>query len=100
MRATDVAGRYGGEEFLLVLPGTDITARHALAERVRAAIEETGFDVGAEAPYPVTVSIGVAALGDGQSADALVMTADEALYAAKAAGRNRVVVAGDALLRS
>jgi two-component system cell cycle response regulator len=96
LRATDAAGRYGGEEFLLVLPGTDIAGAHALAERVREAIEETGFDVGAAAPYPVTLSIGVAALGDGQSAEALVMAADEALYEAKAAGRNRVVVAGDA----
>ena len=62
---------------------------------MRAAIEETEFDVGAAAPYPVTLSIGVAALGDGQSAEALVTAADEALYEAKAAGRNRVVVAGD-----
>jgi diguanylate cyclase (GGDEF)-like protein len=75
----------GGEEFLLVLPGTDIAGAHALAERVRAAIEETGVDVGAAAPYPVTLSIGVAALGEGQSAEALVMAADEALYEAKAA---------------
>jgi diguanylate cyclase (GGDEF)-like protein len=95
LRTTDAAGRYGGEEFLLVLPGTDIAGALALAERVRAAIEETGFDVGVEAPYPVTVSVGVAALGDGESVEALVRAADEALYEAKAAGRNRVVVAGE-----
>lgn len=95
LRAADAAGRYGGEEFLLVLPGTDIAGAHAVAERVRAAIEAIEFDVGSEAPYHVTVSIGVAALDDGQSVEALVAAADEALYAAKAAGRNRVVAAGD-----
>ncbi len=95
LRSTDAAGRYGGEEFLLVLPGTDIAGARAVAERVRAAIEETEFDVGAEAPHPVTVSIGVAALGEGQSVEALVAAADEALYEAKAAGRNRVVAAGE-----
>ena len=47
LRATDVAGRYGGEEFLLVLPHTELDGAAALAERVRAAIEETEFDVGA-----------------------------------------------------
>jgi len=97
LRATDTAGRYGGEEFLLVLPGTDIAGAHALAERVRAAIEETEFDVGAEAAYPVRVSVGVAAHSDGQGVEGLVAAADEALYEAKAAGRNRVVAAGDTL---
>jgi len=95
LRATDAAGRYGGEEFLLVLPGTDLAGARVVAERVRAAIEETGFDVGVEAPHRVTVSVGIAELGDGQSVEALVAAADEALYEAKVAGRNRVVVAGD-----
>jgi two-component system, cell cycle response regulator len=95
LRATDTAGRYGGEEFLLVLPGIEGAGARALAERVRAAIEETEFDLGVEAPYPVTLSVGVATLCDGQGVEALVTAADEALYAAKAAGRNRVVVAGD-----
>jgi diguanylate cyclase (GGDEF)-like protein len=94
LRETDVAGRYGGEEFLLVLPHTPIDGAAAFAERVRAAIEATEFDVGADAPPAVTVSIGVAALVAGQSVEALIRTADEALYEAKGTGRNRVVVAG------
>jgi diguanylate cyclase (GGDEF)-like protein len=94
LRATDAAGRYGGEEFLLVLPGTDATGARAVAERVRAAIEETEFDVGADAPYPITVSVGVAEHSKGQSVEAIVTAADEALYEAKGAGRNCVVVAG------
>jgi diguanylate cyclase (GGDEF)-like protein len=97
LRATDVAGRYGGEEFLLVLPHTDIDGAESFAERVRASIEEAAFDVGAEAPHPVSVSIGVAMLGAEQTADTLMAAADEALYEAKGSGRNRVVVAAEAL---
>ena len=96
LRATDVAGRYGGEEFLLVLPGTDLEGASLLGERVRAAIEAAEFDVGAAAPHSVTVSIGVATLASGQSPDALLAAADEALYRAKGDGRNRVVRHGDA----
>lgn len=96
LRATDVAGRYGGEEFLLVLPGTDLEGAGLLGERVRAAIEHAEFDVGAAAPHSVTMSIGVATLASGQSPDALLAAADEALYRAKGEGRNRVVRHGDA----
>jgi two-component system cell cycle response regulator len=95
LRATDIAGRYGGEEFLLVLPGTDLDGASMLAERVRAAIEQTEFDVGAAASHSVTMSIGVAALAEGQSVEVLVTAADEALYEAKGEGRNRVVTAGN-----
>lgn len=91
LRSTDVAGRYGGEEFLVVLPQTERAGAVALAERVRAAIEETAIDVGGPAPVSVTVSIGVAALDERTgSAEQLVELADAALYAAKDAGRNRV----------
>jgi diguanylate cyclase (GGDEF)-like protein len=91
LRATDLAGRYGGEEFLVVLPQTDLAGAHVLAERVRAAIEETTIDVGAEAPVAVTVSVGVAALDErARTVEQLVERADSALYAAKDAGRNRV----------
>ncbi len=95
LRATDIAGRYGGEEFLIVLPATDMDGALTLAERVREAIESTNFDVGAAAPHPVTMSIGVAAFGAGQSVEALVAAADAALYEAKGRGRNCVVTAGD-----
>ena len=93
LRATDVAGRYGGEEFLVVLPQTDLQGAAVLGERVRAAIEQTTIPVEGAEPLSVTVSIGVAALGDGAcSAEQLVERADAALYAAKDAGRNRVAL--------
>jgi len=95
LRATDIAGRYGGEEFLLVLPGTDLDGAGMLAERVRAAIEQTEFDVGAAAAHSVTMSVGVAAFGEGQRVETLVTAADEALYAAKGNGRNCVATAGN-----
>ena len=95
LRATDIAGRYGGEEFLLVLPGTDLDGAGMLAERVRAAIEQREFDVGAEASHSITMSVGVAALGEGRSVEALVTAADDALYEAKGNGRNRVAAASN-----
>lgn len=94
LRETDIAGRYGGEEFLVVLSHTAIDGAAALAERIRAAIEEAEFDLGADAPLAITVSIGAAELVAGQSVEALIRSADEALYEAKGAGRNRVAVAG------
>lgn len=95
LRATDLAGRYGGEEFLVVLPQTGLAGAGMLAERVRGAIEATAIEVGTPAPLSVTVSIGVAELGHAaRSAEELVEHADSALYAAKDAGRNRVAAAG------
>ncbi len=88
LRAEDQLGRLGGEEFLALLPDTDAEAAHAAAEKLRASAAETG----------VTVSIGWAAW-EGDSAEELVRRADDALYAAKAAGRNRVVGAPATLPR-
>lgn len=94
LRAIDLAGRWGGEEFLVVLPQTDLPGATALAERVRVAIEETAIEVGGPAPLAVTVSIGAATLDEQtRSAEQLVERADAALYDAKDAGRNRVSVA-------
>ncbi|WP_047258265.1 sensor domain-containing diguanylate cyclase [Chromobacterium subtsugae] len=86
-RATDFVARYGGEEFLLLLPATDAEGAAVLAEKIRAAVEQsTAPDVGR-----ITVSIGlaVASRGDEQP-EAVVKRADQALYQAKAGGRNRV----------
>ena len=86
--------RYGGEEFAVIARGMDVTAAAALAERLRAAVEEHRFAFG-DAPIPVTISIGVSyapGLGIATTIE-FVARADEALYAAKRAGRNRVVVA-------
>ena len=84
LRATDVLGRWGGEEFLLVMPGTADAATPALA-RIRAAVA-----AGAHAARRVTLSAGIAAHRPGEDADALLARADRALYAAKRAGRDRV----------
>jgi diguanylate cyclase (GGDEF)-like protein len=94
LRACDAAGRYGGEEIVIVLPQTDLEGAGVLAERLRQAIEHAAFDIGGGVRLGVTVSIGVAALdGKVRSAEELVEAADAALYGAKAAGRNRVALA-------
>jgi diguanylate cyclase (GGDEF)-like protein len=92
IRKTDVAGRYGGEEFLVLVPETTGTGAQVLAERLRHAVASSGQD-GTGLPV-VTVSIGVASteLG-GPSAQDLLRRADEALYEAKKAGRDRVAIA-------
>jgi two-component system cell cycle response regulator len=94
LRATDLAGRYGGEEFLVVLPQTDLAGARILAERIRQAVEQRTLDVGGTEPVAVTVSIGVASHGGTlETPEQLVEAADSALYDAKDAGRNRVAVA-------
>jgi diguanylate cyclase (GGDEF)-like protein len=88
LRGLDLAARYGGEEFVLLLPDTDLDAAAGVAERIRSAVADL------PAPgSPLTVSIGVAAATEGCFPDALIATADEALYAAKEGGRNRVETA-------
>ncbi|MEA3018640.1 MAG: two-component system, cell cycle response regulator [Actinomycetota bacterium] len=90
-RTEDVAGRWGGEEFLVVAPFTDRESAASLAESIRDAIASQPLASSGQLVVDVTVSIGAAA-GAGDI-DALVKEADDALYAAKDAGRNRVVVA-------
>lgn len=100
LRQTDVLGRIGGEEFLLVAPQTDRLQAMALAERIRAGIE--ACDVPGLAGRRLSVSIGVAGLLDEEGIDALVKHADQALYIAKSSGRNRCILYHDkkpALLR-
>jgi diguanylate cyclase (GGDEF)-like protein len=92
LRGSDVFGRYGGEEFLLVLPDTDLKGATVVAERVRARAEElVRPDIPAD--LHITVTIGVACLEPGESVSALIERADRALYDGKKAGRNRVVAA-------
>jgi diguanylate cyclase (GGDEF)-like protein len=95
VRRTDVAGRYGGEEFLVIHPQSTASGAAQLAERLRQAVETARFDAEG-APLRVTVSLGVAEY-DRQMASPrdLVAAADRALYAAKRGGRNRVMVASD-----
>ena len=93
VRDVDMVGRYGGEEFAIILPHTSIEQAHALAERLRSQIERHAFDV-EDGMVRVTASIGVADVCNPTiaSVEDWVNAADTALYAAKAQGRNRVVV--------
>lgn len=93
LRGHDVLGRYGGEEFALLMPGADAAAAKAGAERARLAVGERPIAVGSIS-IPVTVSAGVAAYGvNGIDWETLLRNADAALYEAKRGGRNRVAVA-------
>jgi diguanylate cyclase (GGDEF)-like protein len=90
LRPTDVFGRLGGEEFVVVLPGSSIEAACARAERIRVSFAENCRSV-MHHQVNATVSGGVSVSGDvDQSLDALLETSDMALYAAKADGRNRI----------
>ncbi len=90
LRAIDIPGRWGGEEFLLVLPGTSLAGAGALAERLRATVERARFDTLGE--RQVTATFGVAEYARGEEIAALLARADRALYAGKARGRNQVVL--------
>ena len=93
LRGHDALGRYGGEEFALLMPGADIPAALAGTERARLAVGERPIRVGALS-ITVTVSAGVAAYGaNGSDWESLLRSADAALYEAKRGGRNRVVAA-------
>lgn len=87
-RRTDFLGRYGGEEFALVLPQASLDAACRAAERERMSVLRCRFDV-EEHPQAVTISAGVATAVAGDDAATLIKRADTALYAAKHAGRNR-----------
>lgn len=94
MRSYDAIGRYGGEEFLIVLPRCDSESSRNHAERLRAAIAAESMTLSGRA-VPLTASFGVTTVFDASQATAemLIYTADEALYRAKREGRNRVVTA-------
>ena len=92
VRGIDLACRYGGEEFVVVMPDTDRDVAHTVAERIRSEVADRPFRVGrAGTPLDVTVSLGVAQMQAGDSLFDLLKRADVALFDAKAAGRNRVV---------
>jgi diguanylate cyclase (GGDEF)-like protein len=94
VRAFDVCCRYGGEEFVLVLPGSDADDALSTARRVRQAVEAQRLPVRAdEPPVGVTLSIGSITLRAGDAVDDLIAAADEALYEAKRCGKNQIRVA-------
>jgi diguanylate cyclase len=86
LRPMDTIARYGGEEFLVLLPGCDVATATLIADRLRAAV-----------PERQTCSVGVAQWNGVESTVSLVARADGALYAAKAAGRDKTMVAADVL---
>jgi two-component system cell cycle response regulator len=96
-RGVDLCCRYGGEEFVIVMPDASPTVAEAVAERLRQRIAAEPFPVGDGASLRVTISVGIAASeGAAETARALLKRADEALYRAKRDGRNRVVLAAAA----
>ena len=96
VRDVDVCGRYGGEEFVVLLPQTPLDGAKLVAERIREAVASRGFELRGE-KRKVTVSLGVATAPDhGSEARALIGAADEALYQSKQGGRDRVTLAGGA----
>lgn len=94
LRATDLAARYGGDEFALVLPEVTKTGAWAVAEKIRSGLSSLSTDSGTGQRVSTTCSVGVASFGETfHDPDTLLRGADTALYAAKAAGRNRVELA-------
>lgn len=86
LRESEIAGRWGGEEFLIILPETSLELAVPVADRLRGSIESHRFSI----PEPVTVSVGVAAFRPGDTPHELIQRADAALYNAKESGRNCV----------
>ena len=90
LREIDTAGRWGGEEFALILPGTDTGGGAQLSERIRQTLERRRIPIEGGDPVSITASFGVASFLYAGSREKLLAAADEALYRAKRAGRNRV----------
>jgi len=93
VRDVDIAARYGGEEFALILPHTPLENAYALAERIRLKVESSSFPFN-DTTISVTISLGLASLSDNNPSThtELIRLADEALYAAKESGRNKVII--------
>ncbi|HKB28869.1 MAG TPA: diguanylate cyclase, partial [Candidatus Limnocylindrales bacterium] len=93
LRASDFIGRYGGEEFMLILTETNVEEGAVLAEKLRTLVEREPFDVEGNPNLSVTISIGlVGGVGDQLRMEALVRDADAAMYSAKSLGRNQTYV--------
>jgi two-component system cell cycle response regulator len=92
VRDTDIVGRYGGEEFIIILPKTALASSWVVAERLRSIVEKAEMKDSADSVFFVTVSQGLAGWERGEDVTSLISRADEALYKAKAKGRNRVQI--------
>jgi diguanylate cyclase (GGDEF)-like protein len=95
IREIDIATRYGGEEFVVILPETTKQHGYATAEKIRRAVQDSPLEtIAGKSPAQLTISAGVASLGDdGMGASELIAKADQAVYRAKEAGRNAVRLA-------
>ncbi len=94
IRGVDLAARYGGEEFVVMMPETPTDWAYMIADRLRQEVSDNLFDVGVKSgPISITVSIGVSTSREGMSPSVLLEDADKALYEAKEAGRNKVIIA-------
>lgn len=92
IRETDIVGRYGGEEFIIILPKTNLSSSWVVAERLRSIIEKTKMKDSAGNAFTITVSQGLVGWERDEDAASLISRADEALYKAKEKGRNRVQI--------
>lgn len=92
IRDTDIAGRYGGEEFIIILPQTNLSSAWVVAERIRGIIEKAEMKDPVGNVFAITVSQGLCGWERGEDAYSLISRADEALYKAKQKGRNRVQI--------
>jgi len=99
LRDHDIMGRLGGEEFALALPGTSLDGALQAAERLRNAVNQAPL-ITSGSDYKMTVSVGVVLIETGEALTAALARADQALYAAKSGGRNRVETSGPALRRA
>ncbi len=89
LRTIDMVGRYGGEEFIVILPQTDLKNAHIAGERLRQAVEATTF-LHDDKMIQLTISLGVATYQDGKNTQSLIKIADDNLYRAKKEGKNKI----------
>ncbi len=93
-RELDFVGRYGGEEFVMLLVDSNLENAKKLANEIRETISESGFHSSAKEKISITISCGISEFREGDTSDEVFARADEAMYQAKREGKNRVVVAG------
>jgi diguanylate cyclase len=93
VKGKDLTARFGGEEFVVLLPETDLAGARVVAEQIRRAVAQLRIRKGSEIIDKISVSIGACIARDGESIDVLLERADATMYLAKQAGRNRVMVA-------
>ncbi|MEK6743403.1 MAG: GGDEF domain-containing protein, partial [Nitrospirota bacterium] len=100
LRNVDIAGRYGGDEFLVIVPQTAVAGAASIAEKIRNAVQMTEVRIDDHRRVSISLSIGVASLKvPSETMDAFVSRVDAALYASKNSGRNKVTIAQLDLLR-